>query len=227
MGVSRAALLGLLLAAAGIAAIVLSGDDSPVPAAKDYKAMWEKPRKFPRPAPPFNRSRRSLDVAVVDGTCHPGPNSQRSIRRRFKGVRVKDRSDAVVITVVMRPEKRGSDDEICAGVGGGFNYRVRLKRPVGRRAVIGDFEREWGQKQTVYPSLDQRTQRRLERETLVPGAHEECKETPPGVLAEKYGGADDNAVKLVRLATDGVPRHARQAAYRACLRGLRDYGEPE
>jgi len=198
------------------------GDRAHVP--RSYKAMWSSPRSSSvgHGARPFRRDSRTLDIAVMDGTCFPSaPAEQTDARRRLGQVIVREARDRVTVAVIMRPERPLPAGEACAGVGKDFLYRVRLRHPVGRRAVVSDQVYDAPDTPIIYRALDHSIQGRLERSYLRPAARAECVETPNGVLAMKYDTRHSGDRAVARAAADGAPRAARETVYRACLAGIR------
>lgn len=108
-----------------------------------------------------DRSRSSVSIEVSAGTCFPyRADLAGRARRRLRKVQVRETSQAVFIRVLLR-EERPPEGPLCAGVGTGFNYRVRLERPLGDRAVI-DLEHHYDPSEPiVYPASDREMQREL------------------------------------------------------------------
>jgi hypothetical protein len=207
----------------GVAALAVSlrGDGRQPAPLGPYRADWG-PRYDPSTnrTAPLVRTGRTLDVTVRDGRCLTSDGRpEGSIRGRFSHIAIRERRDAVVIAVIMRPEKR-PDGDACLGVGGDFDYRVHLPHPVGRRAVVADRVYDAPETPIVYPALDPAVQHRLERHYLAPAARYECSETPPEGLQMKYASKRSDRHSLARAAASDVPRGARSTVYRACLEGL-------
>lgn len=224
MGARPIAIGAMVLVALIVGALVLPhrGDQKGAPLL--YKASWTPPQggRLEPGARAFRRDRRTFDIAVEDGTCFPSePASRTDPRRRLRQVRVRERQDRVIITVVMRPERRLPAGEGCAGVGRAFLHRVRLAHPVRRRAVVSDDVYDAPDTPIVYRALDRTVQGRLEREYLRPAARSECSGTPSDVLAMKYDTKSSDGRTVAQAAANAAPKAARETVYRACLAGLR------
>ncbi len=181
MGARPIAIGAMVLVALIVGALVLpqQGDQKGAPLL--YKASWTPPQggRLEPGARAFRRDRRTFDIAVEDGTCFPSePASRTDPRRRLRQVRVRERQDRVIITVVMRPERPLPAGEVCGGVGRAFLHRVRLAHPVRRRAVVSDQVYDAPATPIIYRALDHSIQGRLERRYLRPAARAECVETP-------------------------------------------------
>lgn len=98
-----------------------------------------------------------VPIEVQTGTCFPkGDKSSDVARRRLRRVMVRETRQAVFIGVLMRPERRPPGG-FCKGVGILFVHYVRLRSPVGGRAVI-DTEHHYDPSEPViYRALDPRT----------------------------------------------------------------------
>jgi hypothetical protein len=95
-----------------------------------------------------------------------------------------------------------------------FDYTVRLRHPIGRRAVIDAGTPYDGVTPIIYPSARPWVQHRLERRYATRESLEECRDTPADILAEKY-------------STQATPaREARQGScrQRAQVRSPRGQG---
>lgn len=215
-------LIATLLGTLGLG-VAVKGDGTPQTPPGPYKADWgpQYDRATNRVAR-LSRRGRTVEISVNDGTCvTEEARAHDSIRKRLSHVVVRQRRDRVVIAVIMRPERHPAGG-LCLGVGGGFDYRVHLDRPVGRRAVVADKVYEAGDTPIVYPALDAAVQHRLQRRYAGPPARDECATTPRGVLQMKYEGKSTDRLELARASAAFAPRAVRSTIYRACLQGFRD-----
>jgi hypothetical protein len=97
--------------------------------------VWPAPT-FAPPAPwipeePVERRQPEMAIRVIDQQCLSGDIS--SIPGRIDRVKVRDTRDAVILTILLRPEP---GDHECPGHPPSRPVRVDLDRPIGRRGVI-------------------------------------------------------------------------------------------
>jgi hypothetical protein len=115
-----------------------------------YVEPWFAPTFHATLHPPrLSRASRSLVIEVQSGRCVNVRDVDAP--RRLHHIAVRETRAAIYITVFMRPERQARGG-LCAGVAQYFLRRVRLRSPVGRRAVI-DGRHYYRRTHVVYPAL--------------------------------------------------------------------------
>jgi hypothetical protein len=131
-----------------------------------YRAKWEPTFKLDRSGRrvlTVARNSRGISLEVVDGTCYPRDPRFAAVSRRFDHASVTESSDAVIVTVFMRPEPAPANPN-CAPAGVGFAHRIALGHPLGRRALVDGGEPRIGGGGALDVIRVPATDRRLERQ---------------------------------------------------------------
>ena len=129
-----------------------------------YVVAFEPPDSLvSRASAPARRS-RTIVLTVDDGTCFPGTPPSK-VASRLDHVSVRESSYAAVVTIFMRPEreppKQADGKRWCNGVGVLFRHVIRLRRPLGDRALVdGGFPGPTAPRPTiVVPASDKQLER--------------------------------------------------------------------
>jgi hypothetical protein len=106
---------------------------------------------------PLDRSQRYIDVQVESGTCVG--SDERSPEQRFDRAVVSITRRAYVVSLLEDDDL--GPEELCFGVGVGYERRIRLPGPIGQRAIVS-LDGRWNSA-VVLPPLTRRDTRTLAR----------------------------------------------------------------